>query len=160
MKPTDTWVRKPPSFMRIGSSSGCKSQGSKKRGLDYHRRVYGLLRYHVRNHLPGWELLVEPWYRNLNTRRFRQPDAVLIYPETQTGIVVEVKLNWKDGRDLKLINEYLHIVRAAEGLECVWPLLITRCLRGYGEPPLLGLAALAECQSWFPGDPTPVMLLP
>ena len=69
----------------------------------------------------------------------RSPDAVLLHPETSTGVVVEVKLNWQNGRDKKLIDEYLGIAKSAFGLDCVWPLLVTQNLRGYQHPPLLGL---------------------
>jgi hypothetical protein len=127
--------------MRIGASHNSKAKGSKKRGLDYHRRVYGYLRDHCRrpgSGLAAWTLLV---------------------PEENIGIVVEVKLNWKDGRDTKLLDEYLPIVKQAEGLEVVWPLLITQCLRGYPHPPILGLEKIEACQSWLVGDPTPLMLL-
>lgn len=109
--------------------------------------------------MDGWKLLVEPWYKNLDTGKCRSPDSVLLHEEDRIGIVVEVKLNWKDGRDIKLIDEYLPIVKAAHSLEVVWPLLITRCLRGYAHPPILNLSHIDRCQSWFPGDPTPLMLL-
>lgn len=110
--------------------------------------------------LPNWRVLVEPWYRNLDTRKFRQPDAVLLYPAERVGVVVEVKLNWKDGRDIKLIDEYLPIVKQAEQLEVVYPLLITKCLRGWQGQPILHLEKFTDCQSWQPGDVTPLMLLP
>lgn len=146
--------------MKIGASQGCKSTGSKHRGILYHRRVYDHLRRLVTLGLPDWQLLVEPWYRKLGENRFRQPDAVLLYPEESIGIVVEVKLNWKDGRDIKLIDEYLPIVKSAEGLEVVYPLLITQCLRGWKGQPILQLARFTDCQSWQPGDVTPLMMLP
>jgi hypothetical protein len=106
------------------------------------------------------ELLIEPWYKRLGERPvYRQPDAVILFPEFRTAIVIEVKLNWKDGRDIKLIDEYLHIVKSAEGLECVWPLLITQCLRGWQGKPIFSLEEIERCQSWLPGDPTPLMLM-
>lgn len=148
--------------MKIGSSSGCHSTGSKKRGLDYHRSVYSRLRSYSLDHLSAdWVLLIEPWYKELGVSRpkFRQPDAVLLHSPTHTAIVIEVKLNWKDGRDIKLIDEYLPIVKAAEGLEVAWPLLITQCLRGWQGQPLLSLYEIDRCQSWQPGDKTPLMLL-
>jgi hypothetical protein len=109
--------------------------------------------------LPDWNLLVEPWYRQLGANKFRSPDGVLLYPEDNIGIVIEVKLNWKDGRDVKLIDEYLPIVKQAEGLDVVYPLLITQCLRGWKGSPILRLDDLHRCQSWRPGDITPLMLL-
>lgn len=169
MKPLGKWVRKDPSYLKLGASSGCRSTGSKKRGLDYHRSVYRRLRavYPFRDLQDGSDgsnlqadLLIEPWYKRLGERPvFRQPDAVILFPEFRTGIVVEVKLNWADGRDIKLIDEYLHIVKSAEGLEVVWPLLITQCLRGWKGKPLFGLEEIERCQSWLQGEPTPVMLL-
>jgi len=163
MKPLARWVRKDPNFLKLGSSKGCKSTGSKQRGIQYHRRCYRTLRSHfsgLADRATDWRLLIEPWYYCPSTGRFRQPDAVLIYEPENTGIVIEVKLNWADGRDAKLIDEYLPIVRSAEGLEVVWPLLITRCLRGYQGEALKGLEEISKAQSYFPGDLTPVMLLP
>lgn len=108
--------------------------------------------------LANWRVLIEPWYRKLGANTFRQPDAVLLYPEERVGIVVEVKLNWKDGRDVKLIDEYLPIVKQAEGLDACWPLLITQCLRGWNGDPILSFNDITRCQSWLPGEPTPLML--
>jgi len=111
--------------------------------------------------MEGWELLVEPWYKRIHPtpQRFRQPDAVLIYPDERIAIVIEVKLNWRDGRDVKLIDEYLPIVQQAEGLDLVWPLLITQCLRGWQGDPIKSLEEITRCQSWQPGQITPLMLL-
>lgn len=161
MKPTGNWVRR--TDVRIGADAGCKSTGSKHRGILYHRRVYSALRSARADHFSDWTLLVEPWYKNLayeKGRLYRSPDAVLLYPPERTAIVIEVKLNWKDGRDIKLIDEYLPIVKQAEGLEVVWPLLITRCLRGWQGNPLLGFDQIPLCQAWQPGDQTPLMLVP
>jgi hypothetical protein len=155
--------------MSLGTtSSRRRSSGSKKRGLDYHRRVYRALHEHFGpdalsgscETAIGWQLIVEPWYRNVDTRRWRQPDAILLYPAERIGVVIEVKLNWKDGRDVKLIDEYLPIVKQAEGLEVVWPVLITQCLRGWQGTPIKSLKEISRCQSWLPGDTTPLMLLP
>lgn len=90
----------------------------------------------------------------------RSPDSVILLPEANVGIVCEVKLNWKDGRDTKLLKEYLPIVANAHKLDMCWPLMITHCLWGYKHPPLLGLRKWEECMAWQPGDPTPVMLVP
>lgn len=153
----DPWV--PADFLKIGANFGPKSKGCKKAGIDYEQRVSRQLREFVTANMPGWRLLCGPWYRNLKTRRCRQPDAVLIHDESNTGIVVEVKLNWKDGRDEKLLDVYLPIVKTAHKLDCVWPILITRCTRGYPHPVFLKLSDLDRCQSWLPGDPTPMMLV-
>jgi hypothetical protein len=149
--------------MKIGSSSGCQATGSKKRGLDYHRRVYSRLRAFHTDSLAtaGWTLLIEPWYKRLEPQpqRYRQPDAVLLHESSSTAIVVEVKLNWKDGRDRKLIDEYLGIVRSAEGLDLTSPLIITQCLRGWQGTPLKSLQDFRRCQAWQQGEITPLMLL-
>lgn len=146
--------------MRLGASvKATAAKGSKLRGQQYHRRIYRELNALLANE-PGVQLLVEPWFRNLKVAMFRQPDAVIHLPEANCAVVVEVKLNWKDGRDVKLIDEYLSIVKAAFGLDCTWPLLITQCLRGYQHPPLLGLKKWEDAMIWMPGDPTPVMLVP
>lgn len=124
--------------------------------------MYRRLRAYSLGHLSSdWQLLIEPWYKELGVSkpRFRQPDAVLLHSPTRTGIVIEVKLNWKDGRDVKLIDEYLPIVKSAEGLEAAWPLLITQCLRGWQGDPILSLEEIFHCQSWLPADKTPLMLL-
>ena len=143
--------------MKIGASHGAKAKGSKKRGIDYHHRCYRHLRTHCNSSLLDWTLLVEPWYWDKISRCYRQPDAVLIHEATATGIVIEVKLNWKDGRDVKLIDEYLPIVKQAEQLEAVWPLLITQCLRGY-QGPIINWPLFHEAQAWQPGEATPLML--
>jgi hypothetical protein len=93
-------------------------------------------------------------------RVLRSPDGVIVNREHSLAIVIEVKLNWADGRDVKLIDEYLPIVQNAFQLDFTWPLLITRCLRGYKHPPLLGLSQLEKAMEWFPGDPTPLLLHP
>jgi len=89
-----------------------------------------------------------------------QPDSVLIDRITGGGIVVEAKLNWKDGRDEKLINLYLDAAKSAFGLEQTWPVLITKNIRGYEGQPLLGLKQLEGAFQWRPGKITPVLLLP
>lgn len=160
MKSAHSWRHIP--LMRLGASTNAKSTGVKERGNAYHRRVYRTLAAYCAVSLPGWQFMPEPWFRQRNNsgvRKERSPDAVLLHLETLTALVVEVKLNWKDGRDTKLLAEYLPIVESAFGLEAVWPLLITQCLRGYPHPPLLGLGQLDKAFQWQPGQPTPVMLL-
>lgn len=156
MKPLENWVL--TTSMRVGAAHGAKATGSKQRGIRYHRRIYGELRRRFSAE-PNTKLLVEPWYRCLTKPKMRSPDSVILLPEVSAGVVIEVKLNWKDGRDIKLIDEYLPIVKAAHKLEMVWPLLITQCLRGYPHPALLGLYAWEEAMGWQPGDPTPLMLV-
>jgi hypothetical protein len=88
-----------------------------------------------------------------------QPDGVLLDKFTGGAVVVEAKLNWKDGRDEKLIDLYLDAARSAFGVAMTWPLLVTKNVRGYKYPPLCGLSQIERAFSWKPGDPTPVMLL-
>jgi len=146
--------------MRMGASIKLTAaKGSKRRGQEYHRRIYRELDALLRPEA-GVELLVEPWFRCLKVAMMRSPDAVIRLPEANVAVVVEVKLNWKDGRDVKLIDEYLPIVTNAFQLDAAWPLLITKCLRGYKHPPLLGLKTWENAMAWQPGDPTPVMLVP
>lgn len=155
MKPIEQWKLEPG--MRVGAAYGAKATGCKARGIRYHRTVYDRLRKSLKDE-SGLKLLVEPWYRCLTRPRMRSPDSVILLEHIDAAIVVEVKLNWKDGRDTKLLDEYLPIVKAAHKLDVVWPLLITQCLRGYPHPPIIGLKRWEDAMVWQPGDPTPLML--
>lgn len=154
-----------PGF-NIGSAANTASKNkSIVRGLAYHNKVYKALRAFVAaNPEAGYELYIEPWFRELHPRPGKsrcamcQPDAVLIDRFTGGGLVIEVKLNWKDGRDEKLLNLYLAASSSALGLEETWPVLITRNIRGYSGPPLLGLKQLERAYNWRPGMITPVLL--
>lgn len=158
MKTLEPWVHLPD--YRFGASMGAKGADSAQdRGNVYHRKVYNLLQLHASVSLPGWRLYIEPWFKGIKSQKLRSPDSVLIDDTTGIGVVAEVKLNWKDGRDDKLLDEYLSIVKSAFGLEATRPLLITKNLRGYQHPPLLGLSQFADCLQWRPGQPTPLMLL-
>jgi hypothetical protein len=144
----------------IGSQYNTASKNkSIVRGLQYHRRCYRALEAYAKT-LPESELMVEPWLRRLEDKRLRQPDAILVDRFTNTAIVIEVKMNWKDGRDTKLIQEYLVAAKAALAVDYTWPALITGNVRGYRGTPLLGLGELHRCQEWRPGTITPVVLLP
>lgn len=157
MKTVNPWRHRPD--YRLGANFDSKSQNAAaSRGIAYHKRVYRQLSEADL----GGNLVVEPWFECLDNkvkRTMRQPDAVLVMPD-QCAIVIEVKMNWKDGRDTKLLLEYLPIVRSAFELETLWPLVITSNLRGYPHPPLLGLQQFHQCLRWEPGQPTPLMLLP
>lgn len=159
MKTLYPWKHRPD--WKMGASAGAKSTNSAAaRGIAYHNRVYKLLQSRLHREA---DLLIEPWFVRVDDqpqRTWRQPDAVIREFLPGCAIVVEVKMNWADGRDDKLLNEYLPIVKNAFELDVVWPLLITRNLRGYKHPPLLGLGALDDCLAWSPGDPTPLLLLP
>jgi hypothetical protein len=161
MKTLYPW-RHRPSY-RLGADMGSKSKSTAAtRGIAYHRKVYRALEALLPADSADVELIVEPWFECVDgqvKRTMRQPDAVLRYPDN-TAIVIEVKMNWRDGRDEKLLHEYLPIVTSAFKLDVVWPLMITQCLRGYEHPPLLGLKRFDECLAWQPGDPTPLLLHP
>lgn len=141
------------------SNFNCRNK-SIRRGLAYHRKLYKLLEAWQKVSAPEQQLEVEPWLRNHRTDKWLQPDAVLVEPSSNTGIVIEVKLNWKDGRDEKLIQSYIPAVRQAFGLELVWPALITSNVRGLQHKPLLGLGQLNQAVGWEFGHPTPVILVP
>jgi hypothetical protein len=154
-----------PGFNIGTAANTASSNKSIIRGLAYHNKVYKALRALVAaNPESGFELYVEPWFRELHPRDGRsrcamcQPDAVLVDKFTGGGLVVEVKLNWKDGRDEKLLNLYLAAAKSAFGLEETWPVLVTRNVRGYKGQALLGLKKLEEAFKWRPGQLTPVLL--
>lgn len=147
--------------LSVGSHNNTASKNkSIVRGLAYHRKVYRLLESWQKISAPEQQLYIEPWLRHHVTRKCCQPDAVLIEPQTETGIVIEVKLNWKDGRDEKLLDLYLKAVCQAFGLRAAWPALITSNVRGLKSKPLLGLGGLQYVDSWNVGDHTPVLLVP
>lgn len=151
----------------VGSRSNTASKNkSIVRGLAYHRKVYRLLENWQQISAPDQQLFIEPWLRRLEPepgkkkRPCCQPDFVVIDPATETGIVGEVKLNWKDGRDEKLLDLYLDAVRHAFDLRATWPALVTSNIRGYPHPVKLGLGSLLSCDGWNIGDPTPLLLVP
>lgn len=155
-----TWVRVWDCDIGTGSNYATKNP-SIVRGLRYHRRVYRLLEAYVAVTCPDQVLYVEPWLEHVQSNRRRQPDAVLVDTLTNTGIVIEAKLNWKDGRDEKLIQEYLWATQSAFGLELTWPALVTSNVAGAARGQvLLGLKHLQDCCDWIPGDPTPMVLVP
>lgn len=155
----ERWIR--DFSLSVGTASNTASRNkSIVNGLRYHRRVYKLLAQHLLLNQIDQDLHVEPWLREVSSRRCLQPDAVLVDPSTSSALVIEVKLNWKDGRDEKLINEYLFAAQSAFGLRCVWPALITSNVAGLSHEPRIGLSQLLGCADWAPGDPTPVVLLP
>lgn len=147
---------------KMGAANGSKTKNAAaKRGIAYHRKFYTHLREHFPQVYPDQKLLIEPWFRGCNTQRRRSPDAVIVDPLTNTGIVIEVKMNWKEGRDQKLLNEYLPIVKSAFGLAATWPLLVTQNVRGAKGKPLIWtpkMTPLEACLRWKPGADTPVAL--
>lgn len=156
-----TWSREVDNQIGTNSVSKTKTRNSSiRRGVAYHKRVYRDLEKWCKKHAPEQKLYVEPWLRHDTSRLLRQPDAVLVDPLTNSGIVIEVKLNWKDGRDEMLIGTYLSAAQSAFGLVATFPVLITSNVMYLGREPLLGLDKLLEAADWFPGDPTPVILHP
>lgn len=144
----------------MGSQSNYRcANKSIMRGLAYHRKLYKLLEAWQRVSAPELELHVEPWLKHSKTGQRLQPDAVIVDPASRTGYAVEVKLNWKDGRDEKLIRSYIPAVCEAFSLSCVWPVLITSNVAGLKQEPRLGLGAIEDCCAWQVGEPTPVLLV-
>jgi hypothetical protein len=154
----ETWQHDTNS--RVGASTG----GGAKKGImgagnAYHRRVFKSLAAHVSFAHPDFRLLVEPWLRSRPSYRLCQPDSVLLAPDESWAVVIEVKKNWKDGRDQKLLDLYLPAVRSAFGLDAVFPLMICGCVRGLQTQALTSLRHLVSAPKlWQPGDPTPVIL--
>jgi predicted nuclease of restriction endonuclease-like RecB superfamily len=124
-------------------------------GIRYHRKMYKLLAAHIAMSLPNWGLYIEPWFKS-ESQKLRSPDAVL--RSDDLAIVVEVKKNWQDGRDVKLLDEYLPLVASAFGVK-TRPLMIVGNVRGLKHKPLLSLAdIIAVPSAWTPGKPTPTLL--
>lgn len=151
----------------VGSRSNYASKNkSIMRGLAYHRKVYKLLEVWQKLSAPEQQLYIEPWVKRVKPdpktgkRPMRQPDAVLVDPASNTAIVIEVKMNWKDGRDEKLVNEYLECVRHAFDVAMCWPCVITSNVRGLKHEPRMGLGSVLTCDDWYPGADTPVVLVP
>lgn len=155
------WERAPEFAIGSAVNNACKDK-SIVRGLAYHRRVYRNLEAWCESHSElGFEFIEEPWLRKVSKgrRQMCQPDGVLLDYFTGGAIVVEAKLNWKDGRDEKLLNTYLDATRSAFAVSATWPLLVTKNVRGYKGTPLLGLKQIERVFEWRPGQLTPVMLL-
>lgn len=150
--------------MTLGAQGHGKSLNkAAERGNAYHRKVYGLLQRHFALSNVNHTLLVEPWFRSHNfggKKVMRQPDAVLMYPEDNTSIVIEVKMNWAKDRDDKLLHEYLPIVKTALKQDEVWPLMIVGNVRDYKGPLIHSLHKLDECLAWMPGDLPHMLLIP
>lgn len=127
------------------------------KGTKYHERVYRTLR---RTDL---KLHVEPWLRHVRLGTLRQPDAVvLLGSPAMCAIVIEVKMNWRRGRDQKLRDTYLQAVKDAFGVKYVVPLMIVQCVRGAvrGEIFKDTLTAMQRAMMWQSPEPTPVLLMP
>jgi hypothetical protein len=155
MKLTEPWYHKPD--INFGASAGAKgSSGARHAGILYHRKFYNVLKLHTSVNLAGMRLLVEPWFQAKSGTR-RSPDAVLIDDVCNRALVIEVKLNWKNEREEKLMNEYLPIVEAALGVKTV-PLLVAGSIINYKGKPLLGLSQLNRAWAWMPDQPPSIML--
>lgn len=143
---------------RFGCASGASGTGAKGRGIAYHKRFYKTLRLHCLVQLQPFTLYIEPWFRNCVNHKLRSPDAVLVDPTNGRALVIEAKMNWKDGRDVKLIDEYLGIVASAFNVSTK-PLLVTGNVRGLDRQPILGLQGIEAAWNWRLGEPTPVALV-
>lgn len=158
MLATEVWYHEQSSRAGAASGGGAKT-GIMGAGNAYHRKVFRALELETRLNHAGRRLLVEPWLRAKTSQRLCQPDSVLIDPAAGWAVVIEVKKNWKDGRDHKLLDLYLPAVRSAFGVDIAFPLMICGCVRGLAYPALLSLRELAVAPlQWQPGDPTPVIL--
>ncbi len=153
----DKWYHQ--ADVKFGAATAPKAhQAQLEAGQAYHRKVYKQLRLAFGGN-KAYRLLIEPWFVSDKGRRC-SPDSVLFDVELNIALVVEIKLNWASGRDEKLINLYLPVVKAALGVEEVWPLLITKNVRGYNHPVLCGMDELWDAMAWLPGQPTPLLLHP
>jgi len=162
MKAVEPWF-----FMeeaRLGAGTKATTAGENdaiRRGNLYHSAVYKALRLEwMLNYVPNnspWTLIIEPWFRT-HKWKLRSPDAVFLNRDSGIAIIAEVKMNWKDGRDVKLLTQYLPIVKSAFSLDRTYPLVITGNVRGLRHQPLLSFRDLLSPVSWRPGDPTPTLL--
>lgn len=162
MKPALDW--KLTKQIYLGAATGAKSKNAAaEAGNRYHRKVYKTLELKAKLETQGgWELMVEPWFRAItpeNRYKACSPDTVLVNHQCGVALVIEVKLNWRDGKDEKLIDLYLPVVKQALGLKLTRPLLITKNVRGLKHEPLVGLGAMWAALNWQPGLPTPVALV-
>lgn len=146
------WTRHEGACPPAPGPARCRTLVAK--GLYYERRVFRQLR---QTDLP---LEVQPWLSNASI--LCQPDAVAL-PGPRVGIVIEVKLNWKQRRDRKLRTLYLPAVAEAFDLTHTFPLMIVSCLRGAvpGRPILRDFrSAFRSSLQWRAGAPVPILLLP
>jgi hypothetical protein len=158
MQTTEPWFF---SDMKMGASVNVKKSTNSaiEAGIRYHRRFYKTLALHAALNLPQWKVNVEPWFRTASYK-LRSPDAVLLCEETKQAIVIEVKKNWADGRDVKLLDEYLPIVASAHGVR-TYPLMVVGNVRGLKHRPFVSIADIIERPlAWKPGQPTPTLLKP
>lgn len=130
------------------------------RGVRYHNRVYRQLEAWLKRQADAaLTLLVEPWLRS-QSGQMCQPDAVILDQSVGCALAVEVKLNWKDGRDEKLRDLYLPAVASAFAVDVVWPVLITSNVAYLNRECYPGLNGITEAMSWVEGEHTPVVLMP
>jgi hypothetical protein len=162
VKLREKWIHQPD--VNFGASAKASSGSAQlSRGIAYHRKVYKTLKLQREVSMLGGELLIEPWFRSVpnaavNYER-RSPDAVWLFKDEGFAIVIEVKMNWADGRDIKLLDEYLPIVRSAFELEKTYPLMIVGNVRGYAGSPYLSMPAITELQKYSSADITPILLM-
>lgn len=157
MLPTEPWQL---TETRMGASTNKGATNAAiLAGIRYHKRMYKVLKLNSGSVWPGWKLMVEPWFKAMKSQKLRSPDAVLVQADLGKALVIEVKKNWADGRDTKLLQEYLPIVRSALNVE-VAPLMIVGNVRGLRHAPLLSFAdVMAASWAWKRGEPTPTLLV-
>lgn len=157
MKTLEEWML---TETRMGASTNKGATNSAiLAGIRYHKRIYKTMAVHVALSMPNWTLMVEPWFKAKVSQRLRSPDMVLRNDAKGLAIIIEVKKNWKDGRDVKLLEEYLPIVRSALGLR-TYPLMLVGNVRGLAHEPLTSMAEITEALAWTLGQPTPTLLKP
>ena len=125
-------------------------------GIRYHKRMYKTFKLQCAINFPEWKLMIEPWFRTA-AYKLRSPDSVLVDEAGKRAIVIEVKKNWQDGRDVKLLDEYLPIVQSALGVK-TYPLMVVGNVRGLKHAPLLSFKDILLPLDWKPGMPTPTLL--
>lgn len=158
MKLLENWRHDELARLGASTNSGKAHNHAIAAGIAYHRKFYKTLQVHAMLSLPGWQVFIEPWFKSA-TGRLRSPDAVLLNRATEQAVVVEVKKNWADGRDVKLLDEYLPIAKSAFSVP-TFPLMVVGNVRGLKHRPLTSMGKLLTALDWLPGDPTPTLLKP
>ena len=155
VKTTEKWFHSEKARFGASTNSGATNNAIAA-GIRYHKRFYKTLGVYASLSLPDWKLYIEPWFRTA-AYKMRSPDAVL--RNGQAAIVIEVKKNWRDGRDVKLLEEYLPIVKSAFDVE-TYPLMVVGNVRGLAHDPLLSMGDIESALAWQLGQPTPTLLKP
>jgi len=156
MKATERWFL---TDTKMGASTNVSkaTNSAIEAGIRYHRKMYKTLGLHCKMALPDWLLMIEPWFKS-ESQKLRSPDAVLVHKARSIGVVIEVKKNWGDGKDTKLLQEYLPLCASALGVK-TFPLMLVGNVRGLPHEAFTSMAKLIdEPLAWTPGKPTPTLL--